>query len=302
MADFDPSKSGCEHLYIRAHAKINLYLDVVGKRPDGYHEIETVFHSIGLHDDIYLRERADRQITVHCEHPYMPCDSRNLAYRAAKLLLDDAPNLNGVEIKIVKRIPVAAGLGGGSADAAAVLCGMNALFDLGLTQTELMQLGVQLGADVPFCILGGAALGRGIGEILTPLPPMEKAWILLANPGFEISTPWVYQQVNLSLTPPKKNVTILTRCLQNGELFSVVRHLYNGLEAPVLSKYPAVAEIKTKLGNCSGSCGVLMSGSGATVFALMQSQAQANLAAVNFENNFAFCSATPMSNVGVRIY
>ena len=288
-------------LRVQAHAKINLYLDVIGKRPDGYHEIETIFHSIGLHDDIYLRKRADRHIAVHCEHPHVPCDPRNLAYRAAKLLLDNTPDLNGVEITILKRIPVAAGLGGGSADAAAVLCGMNALFDLGLTQADLMQLGVQLGADVPFCILGGAALGRGIGEILTPLPPLAEAWILLANPGFEISTAWVYQQINLSLTVPKKNVTIPIRCLQNGEFFSVARHLYNGLEVPVFSKYPVLAEIKTKLHNCPGSCGVLMSGSGATVFAFMQNQAQANLAAANFENDFAFCSATPMSSVGVRI-
>ena len=293
MADFD--------LRVQAHAKINLYLDVSGKRPDGYHNIETIFHSIGLHDDIYLRKRVDRQITVHCEHPHVPCNPHNLAYRAATLLLDDMPDLSGVEIKIVKRIPAAAGLGGGSADAAAVLCGMNVLFDLGLTQIELMQLGVQLGADVPFCILGGAALGRGIGEILVPLPPLEEAWILLANPGFEISTAWVYQQINLSLTVPKKNVTMLIRCLRNGESFNVARHLYNGLEVPVLSKYPVVAEIKTKLNKYPGSCGVLMSGSGATVFAFMQSRAQANLAAANFESNFAFCNATSMSSVGVRI-
>ena len=293
MADFD--------LRVHAHAKINLHLDVIGKRPDGYHEIETIFHSIGLHDDIYLRKRTDRQITVHCEHPHVPCDPRNLAYRAAKLMLDDTPDLSGVDIEILKQIPVAAGLGGGSADAAAVLCGMNTLFDLGLTPTDLMQLGVQLGADVPFCILGGAALGCGIGEILTPLPPMEEAWILLANPGFQISTAWVYRQINLSLTAPKKNVTILTRCLQNGEFFNIARHLYNGLEVPVLSKYPAVTEIKAKLNKHPSSCGVLMSGSGATVFAFMQNQVQANLAAASFENDFAFCSATPMSSVGVRI-
>ena len=293
MANFD--------LCVQAHAKINLYLDVIGKRPDGYHEIETIFHSIGLHDDIYLRKRADRQIIVHCEHPHVPHDSRNLAYRAAKLLLENTPDLSGIEITILKRIPVASGLGGGSANAAAVLSGMNALFDLGLTQRDLMQLGVQLGADVPFCIMGGAALGRGIGEILTPLPPMEDMWILLVNPGFEISTAWAYQQLNLSLTPPKKNVTILACCLQNGEFFNIVRHLYNGLEIPVLSKYPTVAEIKTKLNKYPGSRGVLMSGSGATVFAFMQNQVQAHLAALNFENDSAFCSATPMSSVGVRI-
>ena len=293
MADFD--------VRVHAHAKVNLYLDVLAKRPDGYHEIETIFHSIGLHDDIYLRKRTDRQITVHCEHPHVPSDPRNLAYQAAKLLLDDIPELSGVDIKIQKRIPVAAGLGGGSADAGGVLCGMNALFDLGLTQTDLMRLGLQLGADVPFCILGGAALGRGIGEILTPLPSLGETWILLANPGFEISTAWVYQQINLSLTRPKKNVTILTRCLRNGELINVVRHLYNGLEVPVLSKYPIIAEIKMKLNKYPSSCGVLMSGSGATVFAFMKNQVQAELAAANFENDFAFCSAPPMSSVGVCI-
>ena len=293
MANFD--------MYIQTPAKINLYLDVIGRRTDGYHDIETIFHSIGLYDEIYLRKRTDSQIIVYCEHPQVPSGPRNLAYRAAKLLLDNTPDLNGVEITILKRIPVASGLGGGSADAAAVLCGLNILFDLGLTQTDLMKLGVHLGADVPFCILGGAAFGEGIGEILTPLPPLEGGWMLLANPGFEISTAWVYQQIDLSLTPPKKNVTILTRYLRSGELFSVGRHLYNGLEVPVLSKYPTIADIKTKLDSFPGSCGVLMSGSGATVFSFMQSQSQANLAAAAFENDFAFCSAVPMSNVGVRI-
>ena len=293
MLDFD--------LRVQAHAKVNLYLDVIGKRPDGYHEIETIFHSIGLHDDIYLRRRTDRRITVHCKHPHVPSDPRNLAYQAAKLLLDDNPELNGADIRIQKRIPVAAGLGGGSADAAAVLCGMNVLFDLNLTQTDLMKFGGRLGADVPFCILGGAAFGRGIGEILTPLPALDEAWILLANPGFAVSTAWVYQQINLSLTRPQKNVTIMLRCLQNGDFSDVARHLYNGLEVPVLSKYPVIAEIKTKLNKYPGSCGVLMSGSGATVFTFTQSEVQANLAAANFENDFAFCSATPMSSVGVCI-
>lgn len=293
MANFD--------MRIQAHAKINLYLDVIGRRPDGYHDIETIFHSIGLHDEIYLRKRSDRQIIVRCEHPAVPSGPGNLAYRAAKILLDSTPDLNGVEIRIVKRIPVASGLGGGSADAAAVLCGMNMLFDVGLTQTDLMKLGIQLGADVPFCILGGAAFGEGIGEILTPLPALEDAWILLANPGFEISTAWVYGQVNLSLTPPKKNVTILTRYLRSGALSSVARHLYNGLEVPVFSKHPVIAEIKLRLDRCPGSFGVLMSGSGATVFAFMQTEAQANFAAAAFENAFAFCSTTSMSSVGVRV-
>ncbi|MCZ6678204.1 MAG: 4-(cytidine 5'-diphospho)-2-C-methyl-D-erythritol kinase, partial [Candidatus Poribacteria bacterium] len=270
-------------------------------RPDGYHELETIFHSIGLHDDVILRRRNDGQIEVHCDHPQVPCDARNLAYRAAKLLSDNTPDLSGVEITIQKQIPVAAGLGGGSADAAAVLWGMNQLFDLGLTQAELMRLGVQLGADVPFCILGGAALGRGTGEILTPLPPLNGAWLVLANPGFEIPTAWVYQKINLSLTQPQKNVRILTRYLRNSELVSLTAYLYNALEIPVFSKWPAVAELKAKLAQCSGSYGALMSGSGATVFALMQNQCQANLAVSHLVCDFAFCIATPTSEVGLRI-
>ena len=294
MADSD---SLCVH----AHAKINLYLDVIGNRPDGYHEIETIFHSIGLHDDVIIRRRNNRNIKVHCNHPQVPNDVRNLAYRAAKLLRDNTPDLSGVEIEIQKRIPVAAGLGGGSADAAAVLWGMNQLFDLGLTQSDLVGFGVQLGADVPFCILGGAALGCGIGEVLTPLLPLDEAWLVLANPGFEVPTAWAYQRINLSLTKPKKNVKILACCLRNGESPNFVTHLYNRLEVPVFAKYPVVAELKGKLAKCSGSYGALMSGSGATVFGLMQNRSQARLAASNFESDFAFCIASPTCRVGLHI-
>ena len=286
---------------VHAHAKINLYLDVIGKRPDGYHEIETVFHSIGLHDDVIIRKRRDGEITVHFDHPQVPCDERNLAYRAAKVWIDQTPGMGGVEITIQKRIPVAAGLGGGSADAAAVLGGMNQLFDLNLTHENLMRLGAQLGADVPFCLLGGAALGRGIGEVLTPLPPLDAAWLVLANPGFGIPTAWVYQNINLSLTQPQKDVTILVRHLRNGEVLNLATRLYNELETPVFARYPAVAELKTRLAGCPGSYGALMSGSGATVFALMQSESKASRVVSNFKAEFAFCTATTTSRIGLCI-
>lgn len=288
-------------LRVHAHAKINLYLDVIGKRPDGYHEIETVFHSIGLHDDVTIRRRRDLAIQIHCDHPLVPCDERNLAHRAARLLLDTMRHSSGVEISIEKRIPVAAGLGGGSADAAAVLWGMNQLFNFNLTPADLMRLGVKIGADVPFCILGGAAMGCGIGDLLTPLSPLADVWLVLANPGIEIPTAWVYQNVNLALTPPEKNVKILTRCLQKGEGVNLSAHLHNSLETPVFSKYPAVAALKQTLAACPGSYGALMSGSGATVFALIQSQYQANQAASTLNAHFTFCTATPTSTVGLRI-
>ena len=288
-------------LRIHAHAKINLYLEVVGKRPDGYHEIETVFHSIGLHDDVIVRKRGNAAITVHCDDPRVPSDARNLAYRAAKLLIDQCRDIPGVEIDIRKRIPVASGLGGGSADAAAVFWGMNQLFELNLTQLELMRLSARVGADVPFCLLGGLAIGRGIGEILTPLPPLDNAWIVLANPGFGIPTAWVYENINFPLTIPPKSVRILVCQLQNGELESAAAQLYNRLETPVHAIYPSVAKLKTQLAACRGSCGALMSGSGATVFALMESQRHANAAGESLGAETAYWAVTTTSPVGLRL-
>lgn len=288
-------------LRIHAHAKINLYLEVIGKRPDGYHEIETVFHSIGLHDDVIVRKRGNGNITVHCDDPRVPSDARNLAYRAAKLLIDQCGDVPGVEIDIRKRIPVASGLGGGSADAAAVCWGMNQLFELNLTQPELMRISARLGADVPFCLLGGSAIGRGKGDILTPLPPLGNAWVALANPGFGISTAWVYENVNFPLTKPSKSVNILVCQLKNGELESAAAQLYNRLETTVNAKYPSVAKLKTRLSACRGSLGALMSGSGATVFALMESQRRAKVAVESLGAETAYRAVTTASPVGLRL-
>ena len=286
-------------LRIHAHAKINLFLDVIGKRSDGYHEIVTVFHSIGLHDDVIIRKRSEVGITVHCDNPQVPLDASNLAHRAAKLLIDQRLDIPGVVINIQKRIPVAGGLGGGSTNAAAVLWGMNQLFELNLTQPELMRLGARLGADIPFCLLGGSAIGRGIGENLAPLPPLANAWIVLANPGFGISTAWVYENICFPLTKPSKSVKILIRQLRNGELKSTAVQLYNRLETPVYSKYPSVGELKTQLARCPGSYGALMSGSGATVFALVENQSKADSALSNLGDEATFGVVTTVSPVGL---
>ena len=286
---------------IHAHAKINLYLDVISKRADGYHEIETVFHSIALHDDVYLRQRSHGTISIHCDDPQVPTDARNLAYRAAKLLTDYRRGIPGVEIHIRKRIPVASGLGGGSANAAAVLWGMNQLFDLNLTQPELMRLSARIGADVPFCLLGGSAIGRGIGEVLTPLPPLDNATIVLANPGFGVPTAWSYDNISFPLTKSPKSVKILVCHLQNSELESVAAQLYNRLETTVYSKYPSVAKLKTQLAACPGSFGALMSGSGATVFALVENQQQANAAVSIIGAPAAFRAVTSASPVGLSL-
>ena len=287
---------------VRAHAKINLYLDVVGKREDGYHNLETIFHSIGLHDDVIIRKQATQGITVHCEHPAVPHDSRNLAYRAAHLLGDTVGGIDGIAIDIHKRIPVAAGLAGGSANAAAVLHGVNELFGLGFTQETLMQFGAQLGADVPFCLHGGAAFGLGIGDQLTRLPALLDVPLLLLNPGIQISTATVFKKLNFSLTTQGKRGIIIKTFLEKGDVVGIGENLYNLLEVPVFSQYPEIAALKTELSTQTGSYGALMSGSGATVFAVMPNGDVARRGESHFKNRVSFCTTTVTSPVGVSVY
>jgi 4-diphosphocytidyl-2-C-methyl-D-erythritol kinase len=287
---------------VRAHAKINLYLDVVGKREDGYHNLETIFHSIGLHDEVIIRKQAAKGITIHCDHVGVPCDSRNLAHRAAYLLGDAAGGIGGIAIDIQKRIPVAAGLAGGSANAAAVLHGVNELFGLGFTQTTLMQLGAQLGADVPFCLHGGAAFGIGIGDQLTRLPALSDVPLLLLNPGIEIPTATVFKKLNFSLTTEEKRGIIIKTFLEKGDVISVGESLYNLLEVPVFSQYPEIAALKTELSAQTGVCGALMSGSGATVFAMMHNTDAARQSESYFKDRVSFCTTSVTSPVGVHVY
>ena len=288
-------------LRVRAHAKINLYLDVVGKREDGYHNLETIFHSIGLHDEVILRERSEIGITVFCEHPDVPSDSRNLAYRAAQSISDIVGGFGGLKIQINKRIPVASGLAGGSANAAAVLYGVNELFTLGLSKTTLMKIGAKLGADVPFCMQGGAAYGTGIGDILTPLPPLSDVPLVLINPGVSISTTDVFKNLNIPLTKQPKQGIIIKTCIEKGDLIGIGENLYNLLEVPVFSKHPEFAELKTQLSSQTGCYGALMSGSGATMFALMEDTDTAKRCESHFKNSLSFCTTTQTNPIGVWV-
>ena len=290
-----------QNLRVRAHAKINLYLDVVSKREDGYHNLETVFHSIGLHDDVIISKQKTMDITVHCEHPAVPCDSRNLAYQAAQLLSDTVGGIGGIAIDIHKRIPVAAGLAGGSADAAAALHGVNELFGLGFTQETLMGFGAQLGADIPFCLHGGAALGQGIGDQLTHLPALNDLPLLLLNPGIEISTAAIFKKLNFPLTKREKDSIIIRTYIEKRDILSIGENLYNLLEVPVFSKHPEIAMLKTELSTQSGCCGALMSGSGATLFAIMHDSETARQSESHFRNKISFCETTVTSPVGVYI-
>ena len=290
-----------QNLRVRAHAKINLYLDVVSKREDGYHNLETVFHSIGLHDDVIISKQETMDITVHCKHPAVPSDSRNLAYQAAQLLSNAVGGIGGIAIDIHKRIPVAAGLAGGSADAAAALHGVNELFGLGFTQETLMGFGAQLGADIPFCLHGGAALGQGIGDQLTHLPALDDLPLLLLNPGIEISTAAIFKKLNFPLTKREKDCIIIRTYIEKRDILSIGENLYNLLEVPVFSKHPEIAALKTELSTQSGCCGALMSGSGATLFAIMYDSETARQSESHFRNKVSFCETTVTSPVGVYI-
>lgn len=291
-----------QHIRVRAHAKINLYLDVVGKRQDGYHNLETIFHSIDLHDDVVIRKQDTKGITVRCEHPGVPADSANLAYRAAECLRDEVGGIGGIAIDIYKRIPVAAGLAGGSANAAAVLHGVNLLFELGFTQNVLMRLGGRLGADVPFCLHGGAALGRGIGDQLTSLPALANMSLLLLNPGIEVSTAAVFKKLNFSLTTPEKACIIIKTHIEKSNILGIGENLYNRLEVPVFSEYPEIFTLKNELSTQAGCYGALMSGSGATVFAVMHDANAARRSKLHFKNRVSFCTSAVTSPVGVSVY
>ena len=288
-------------LRVHAHAKINLYLNVVGRREDGYHNLETVFHSIGFHDEVMLREHTEPGIIVHCDHPDVPSDSRNLAYRAAQSLHNFVGGFGGLEIQIHKRIPVAAGLAGGSANAAAVLYGVNELFALGLSKNVLTEVGAQLGADVPFCLHGGAAFGIGIGDILTPLPAVSDVPLVLINPGLAISTADVFKNLHIPLTKQRKKGIIIKTCVEKGDIMGIGSNLYNLLEGPVFSQHPELSKLKTHLSTQAGCFGALMSGSGATMFALMEGIDAAQRCESHFKNSVSFCTTTATHHVGVHI-
>ena len=255
-------------LRLRANAKVNLFLEVLDSRPDGYHNIETVFQSIDLHDIITLREIASGLVEVRCDHPQVPLDSSNLGYKAAELLLHESGKRYGVQIQIDKRIPVGAGLAGGSTDAAATLIGLNDLWGLGYSVGDLLELGGRLGADVPFCIMGGTALGRGKGDELIPLAAFPQIPVVIANPGFQISTAWAYGALkDLGLTRARKSAKILIRKVQERDALAAGKELFNVFEDVVAGEYPQVRRIKDVCAQ-SGALGALMTGSGPTVFAL----------------------------------
>ena len=252
-----------------SHAKINLRLDILGKRPDGYHDIRTVFQKITLGDELSIAITKS-SIEVECNHPQVPDNEGNLAFAAAKTLLDRYKIKDGLRIAIKKKIPVAAGLGGGSSNAAATLMGINQLFELGLTDEELMGIGKTIGADVPFFLFGNSALAAGIGDLLEPLIIKPRFLLLLITPDIPISTAWAYGSIRRGLTNSVNNITI-PQCINH--LAEVIAILSNDLEKVVIPHHPVIQTIKDELLD-KGAKGSLMSGSGSTVFGLFESEGE----------------------------
>lgn len=259
---------------ILAFAKINLALDVLGRRPDGYHQVKMIMQSINLHDVLCLQELASDRIEISCNHPSVPDNQHNLACRAAKLLKERAKVSSGVKIVLEKNIPIAAGLAGGSADAAGVLVGLNRLWNLGLSQLELLELGGQLGADVPFCIIGGTVLAEGIGTDLTPLAPLPKMDLVLVTPKIAISTQEIYTQYREELITKRPEYSNLLQVIAERDVQQLKYQLVNVLEEVTLYYYPVIGQIK-RLMEGVGLKSVLMSGSGPTLFSIVDSPEEA---------------------------
>lgn len=259
-------------LTIKAYAKINLALDVLGEREDHYHEVAMIMQSIGLHDTVTLSPAKD--IKVVADKPDLLCDNTNLAYKAALLVKNNYAPHSGVHIDLVKRIPVAAGLAGGSADAAAVLKGVDKLWNLNLTLRQLLELGAKLGSDVPFCLVLGTMLATGRGEILSPLPDVPKCHIVLAKPEVSVATAWVYRNYRPENVQHHPDMKAMLESIKTQDLESIMKYAANVLESVTIPIHPEIKELK-KLMLAHGALASLMSGSGPTVFGIMPDEATA---------------------------
>ncbi|AWB46728.1 4-(cytidine 5'-diphospho)-2-C-methyl-D-erythritol kinase [Paenibacillus sp. CAA11] len=260
-------------IYEKAPAKINLMLDVLHKRPDGYHEVEMIMTMVDLADRLELKELPGDSIIISSQAGYIPLDEKNLAFQAARLIKERYQVRKGVHIHLDKHIPVAAGLAGGSSDAAAALRGLNRLWDLGITSEELQTLGAELGSDVPFCVTGGTALATGRGELLTPLPDPPQCWVVLAKLPINVSTAEVYGRFRSHKVQSHPSAQQMIQAIEQGSFSQVCERLGNVLEDVTMELHPEVRQLKETMQRL-GADGVLMSGSGPTVFGLVSKEAK----------------------------
>lgn len=254
-------------IQMKALGKVNLGLDVVRRREDGYHEVRMIMQTVQLYDKISISKSDKAGIHIKTNLTFLPVNENNIAYKAAKMLMVEFDIQTGVRINIEKHIPVAAGMAGGSTDGAAILYGMNRLFHLGLSKHQLMERGVKLGADVPYCIMRGTVLSEGIGEILTPVTALPDCYILVAKPPVSVSTKYVYEHLKLDETIEHPDIDGMVEALKNQDLCGVASKMGNVLETVTAAKHPEIEDIK-KIMVREGALGALMSGSGPTVFGI----------------------------------
>lgn len=254
-------------IHMRSYAKINLALDVLGRRKNGYHDVRMIMQSFNLSDSLTMERTTQKGITLTTSLPDLPSDENNLVVKAVSLIKEAYHIKDGLKIYLEKNIPVAAGLAGGSSNGAAALKGMNELFQLGLSLEELMKLGIGLGADIPYCLLGGTALSEGIGEKLTPLPDLPETLILVVKPAVRVSTRYVYEHLDLTALENRPDIDQMIAAIKEQDLYKVSGLMGNVLESVTIKDHPVIEKIKKDI-LWKGALGALMSGSGPTVFGL----------------------------------
>lgn len=267
-----------DEIRLKALAKINLGLDVTGCRDDGYHLVRMIMQTIHLFDSVQMEKTAEPGIQLSTNIRFLPVYEHNIAYKAARLLIEEFELTQGIHIDIKKCIPVSAGMAGGSTDAAAVLYGMNLLYDLRLSQKQLAKRALTLGADVPYCLMRGTALAEGIGEKLTRLPAVPRCPVVIAKPGISVSTKWVYDRLSLNEQTKHPDIDRLITDIRQQDLHAIASHMGNILEEVTVREYPVIAQIKENLIS-HGALNAMMSGSGPTVFALFEERSTAKEAA-----------------------
>lgn len=257
-----------DKVVVKCPAKINISLDVVGKREDGYHLLKTIMQNVSLFDEVTVR-KSQGDINLYCNNGSVPCNSSNTAYKAASIIMDKFNIKEGVDIAIEKRIPVGAGLAGGSTDAAGVIKAMKELFELNLSTEDMVKIGIMVGADVPFCIFESTALAEGIGEILTPISPLEDIWCVLAKPDITISTAEVYSKLKIDEIPRHPNTSKLKEYIEKKDIKNMALSMINVLETVTIKENPVIFDIKNIMMEFH-ALGSLMSGSGPTVFGIFE--------------------------------
>ena len=263
---------------LRALAKINLGLDVTGKREDGYHEVRMVMQTIQMYDQLEIKESKEPGIRLTTNLPFLPCNDGNLVYKAAKILMDEFDIRQGVDMNLTKFIPVAAGMAGGSSDAAAALVGINRIFKLGLSQKELMDRAVNIGADVPYCVMRGTALAEGIGEKLTRITQVPDCFVLIGKPGINVSTKAAYESLQLDKISSHPDIDGMIGDIERGDLLAMTQKMGNVFEPGIIEKYPVIGEIKALM-ESHGALKAMMSGSGPTVFGIFDDREKMEAAA-----------------------